>query len=338
MVLSILSTLFIGFSVIAGAVLYVAYVRSSAYPKKTPFSLGSGAVFIVCISILQFYHLAYFQFNVEPLEHALYLACLFAGPALFFYFFRAVALPDAPFHPRLALLLVVVALPMLLPLTIALPVLLATGTGYSLWLGRAVYRLRDRRKQHRFEMFFAAATALLAAGVFVIGAFIPVLGSHYFYTFYALSIGLSYALVLYALTAIPEFINELFEVARSKYAVSTLGDVDVPASLRRLETLMTEDRLYVQDDLNLSRLADAVGITGHQLSELINTRLGCSVSRYIKQQRIAAARDLLKQSPEQSILSISLETGFKSQSTFYAAFKEDTGQSPGDFRRSAGAE
>ncbi|MEM7366395.1 MAG: helix-turn-helix domain-containing protein, partial [Pseudomonadota bacterium] len=38
--------------------------------------------------------------------------------------------------------------------------------------------------------------------------------------------------------------------------------------------------------------------------------------------------------PSQSVLSVSLEVGFRSQSTFYAAFREVTGLSPGDYRKS----
>ncbi len=333
MVFQTLSTLFIGFSVVGGAVLFVAYMRSAAFPKKTPLSLGSGALLITCLSVLQLFHLAYFQHSTDPLAHTSYLMCLFAAPVLFFYFFRTVVLPDALFHPALILLLLVLLLPLLLPLPVAMPVLFAAGTAFAVWLGRAVYQLREKRKQHRFELLFALVNALLAIGVLVLGSVIPIVGAHYFYVFYALAIGLAYVLVLYALTAIPEFINELFEVARTKYSISTLGEVDVPASLQRLESLMREERLYTEESLTLVSLSSAVGISGHQLSELINTRLGCSFSQYIKQQRLAAARDLLKQSPKLSILSISLETGFKSQSTFYAAFKEDTGQSPGEYRK-----
>jgi AraC-like DNA-binding protein len=58
-------------------------------------------------------------------------------------------------------------------------------------------------------------------------------------------------------------------------------------------------------------------------------------SRYVRERRVDAARRLLVAAPSQSILSVSLDTGFRSQSSFYAAFKEITGQSPGDFREAA---
>jgi len=89
--------------------------------------------------------------------------------------------------------------------------------------------------------------------------------------------------------------------------------------------------------LSLATLADAVGVSGHQLSELINTRLGMGFSRYVRECRVKAAKSLLRSAPGRSILSVGMEVGFRSQSAFYAAFKEVTGVSPGDFRRSSGS-
>jgi AraC-like DNA-binding protein len=98
---------------------------------------------------------------------------------------------------------------------------------------------------------------------------------------------------------------------------------------------MTTRKLYANEDLSLSSLAAELGISTHQLSELVNSRLGLGFSRYVRERRVAAAKQLLVAAPSQSILSVSLDTGFRSQSAFYAAFKEITGQSPGDFREAA---
>lgn len=102
--------------------------------------------------------------------------------------------------------------------------------------------------------------------------------------------------------------------------------------MQKLERLMIEGKAYLNQDLSLPSLAADVGISSHQLSELINTRLGMGFSRYVRERRVEAAKALLVTAPSQSILSVSLDTGFRSQSAFYAAFKEMTGQSPGDYR------
>ena len=97
---------------------------------------------------------------------------------------------------------------------------------------------------------------------------------------------------------------------------------------------MSDGKAYQNEDLSLNSLAAEVGLTAHQLSELINSRLGMGFSRYVRERRVEAAKALLLAAPSQTILSVSLDTGFRSQSAFYAAFKEMTGQSPGDFRES----
>jgi AraC-like DNA-binding protein len=96
---------------------------------------------------------------------------------------------------------------------------------------------------------------------------------------------------------------------------------------------MGASKVYQNEDLSLSSLAEQLGISSHQLSELVNTRLGMGFSKYVRDCRLEAAKVLLVTAPAQSILSISMETGFRSQSAFYAAFKEATGQSPGDYRK-----
>ena len=44
---------------------------------------------------------------------------------------------------------------------------------------------------------------------------------------------------------------------------------------------------------------------------------------------------MLRTDDKSSVLSISMMTGFKSQSNFYTAFKEVTGESPGEYRKNS---
>ena len=196
-----------------------------------------------------------------------------------------------------------------------------------------IFGLRDKRRQFRFELFFFIVMSVIAVFVLILGFSIPYIDDRIFYFFYSNSIGLAFMLVIAGIVAIPGLLNDLSEAARIKYAASTLSAIDVDTALKKLETLMVEEKIYRNEDLNLSLLAEELGISSHQLSELINSHLGMSFSRYIREQRVAAAKALLLANGKQSVLSISLDTGFKSQSSFYAAFKELTGVSPGDFRK-----
>jgi AraC-like DNA-binding protein len=167
------------------------------------------------------------------------------------------------------------------------------------------------------------------------GILVPYVDNNYFYYFYANSIALAFILIITSFIIFPELLNDIAAMATLSYASSTLKGMDIEGSLHRLNDLMMVEKLYQNEKLNLSMLADAMELTSHQLSELINVHFGKSFSRYIREQRIEEAKSLLASQPDSSILAISLETGFKSQSNFYAAFKEITGQSPGDYRKAA---
>lgn len=323
-----------GFAAISAVLLLLAYALLIDVPGKSIYSLGSCAALVAALTTIQIGHLVYFTGGSEPLEHFYYLLALFVAPPAFYCFGRWAILPTETFRPLQLLHFLPVPLLFLLPQKIALPVLFTFGAGYSLWLGNLVYGLRDRRKQFRFEFLYFTVMSVLAVIVLGLGFAIPYVDHDYFYYFYNHAVALGVGIMLVALVGNPNLIGDLNEAARVKYGASTLREVDVDACLAKLNQLMNDSKVYQSESLSLASLAEAVGLSSHQLSELINTRLGIGFSRYVRECRVNAAKALLISAPSRSILSISMDTGFRSQSAFYAAFKETTGQSPGDYRRS----
>jgi AraC-like DNA-binding protein len=322
-----------GFSAVSALLLLLAYAWLINVPGKTIYSVVACAALVAALTAIQLCHLRYFLGGEEPLEQSYYRLALFVAPAAFYSFGRWAILPTEPFRPMQWLHLLPVLLLFAVRLEIALPILLLFGAGYSLWLARLVYELRHQRKQFRFELLYFTVMCILASIVLGLGFALPYVDDAYFYYFYTSATGLGLAIMLVALVANPDLIGDLSEAARVKYSASTLRDVDVDACLGKLDQLMSTGKAYQDESLSLASLASAVGITSHQLSELINTRLGIGFSRYVRECRVKAAQVLLKSAPSRSILSISMDTGFRSQSAFYAAFKEVTGRSPGEYRR-----
>lgn len=322
-----------GFSAITALLLFLAYALLINVPGKSVYSVGSCAALLTALSAIQVGHLNYFLGGVEPFESFYYRLGLFVAPSTFYFFGRWAILPTESFKPIQLIHLLPILLLFALPLSMALPILFFFGAGYSLWLGFLVYGLRDQRKQFRFEFFYFCVMSLFALIVLVLGFALPYIDHAYFYSFYNNAIGLAFAIMLVALVANPNLIGDLSEAARVKYGASTLREVNVEACLKKLEQLMSESKVYQNESLSLASLAGEVGVSSHQLSELINTRLGMGFSKYVRECRIKAAKALLVAAPSQSILSISMDTGFRSQSAFYAAFKEVTGQAPGDYRK-----
>jgi AraC-like DNA-binding protein len=295
--------------------------------------VGVCAALVAALTTIQLAHLAYFMGGTEPLQLFYYRLALFVAPPAFYSFGRWAILPTEAFRPSHLIHLLPILLVFVPRLEMALPVLFAFGVGYSFWLGRLVYGLRGQRKQFRFEILYFAVMVVLAVIVLGLGFTLLFIDHAYFYYFYNNAIGLGLAIMLVALVANPDLIGDLSEAARVRYGASTLRDVDVDACLAKLDELMTRGKAYQDESLSLTSLATAVGVSGHQLSELINTRLGVGFSRYVRECRVKAAKALLISAPARSILSIGMDIGFRSQSAFYAAFKEVTGQSPGDYRR-----
>ena len=96
---------------------------------------------------------------------------------------------------------------------------------------------------------------------------------------------------------------------------------------------MLSDRIYTDSSLSLPSLAKRLELSTHQLSELMNTRLGKGFSRYLREYRVDAAKVMLCDEPSASVLSVGLSVGFTSQSNFYEAFREIEGMTPGQYRK-----
>ena len=295
--------------------------------------MGSCALLLLALVGLQIEHLAFFVNEIDALTSPIYRFWLSLVPPMFFFFSRAILLPDSP-TPRWMLIHLV---PLLLNVgvfsEIVVPGVFVVGSGYCLWLAYMIYGLKGQRKRFNLEIFFSGLFAVQAVLVLIFGFAIPYVDNAYFYIFYSNCISLAFLLIVAALMVFPDLLAELAEAAKISYATTTLTGLDVDTYLEKLEGLMLNAKIYQNEQLNLSMLADEMGLTGHQLSELINVHFGIGFSRYIREQRIQAAKALLIDEPKASVLSIGLETGFKSQSNFYAAFKEIEGQSPGGFRK-----
>ena len=327
------TTLIIGFSVFAAAVLLIAYLFFLQDMEKSTFSRASAAVLLGALTSLQIAHFHHLQTDAELFASQSYVLLLLATPPSFYFFSKEVLLPGSRKSAWSITHLLPLALSFVLPANIVAPLAFVIGTGYAFWFARFVYGMREQRSRFRFEMFFFGLFALLALLVLILGISIPYLDSSVFYISYANFIGIAILLVIAALLFFPELLGDMSEAAQLTYANTTLRGVDKNAMLLQLNRLMAEEKIFENENLNLGLLAETLGLSSHQLSELINTEFGHGFSRYIREQRVAEAKRLLRSEPTSSILAISLMTGFKSQSNFYAAFREITGKAPGAYRK-----
>ncbi len=101
--------------------------------------------------------------------------------------------------------------------------------------------------------------------------------------------------------------------------------------------LLDNEKIYKNPDISLGSIALRLNISVTYLSQLINKISGVNFSDFINEYRVKEAQKLLIHPNYEgyAILSIGLESGFNSKSTFYAAFKKHTGVTPTVYRAKA---
>jgi AraC-like DNA-binding protein len=329
-----LALLLIGFSIFSAIALAVTHFRAEHY-QGHPVSRIMGLALLAALAGLQLAHFAWLHLDLAWTATPAYRVMLFAVAPAFFLFSQPLLRPHSipASVPALAGHALPLAIAPFLPGDVALPLAFFVGSGYLLWLGRSLYALRRERANFHLEMISLGVVFAIAVGVSALGLVQAALPEKLFFSLYATSIGAAFFLVQTTLDRRPQLSAEISETAQAVYANSTLTNVDCEAALAKLDALMCTDEVFAEPELSMPKLAERLALTPHQLSELINSRLGKSFSRYLRERRIEAAKTMLLEEPSASVLSVGLSVGFTSQSNFYEAFREIEGMTPGQYRK-----
>lgn len=322
----------IGFTLLAALILLVAYLFFLPDMRKSWSSKVSCALLLAVLSAIQWLHYLYFGSGFDALGSPEYTLFLLLSPPAFYLFSRSIIFADSTIKARDSVHFAWLLLFLLLPVEQLRVTAFLIGIAYTLWFARAIWGLRQQRAHFHMEVFFFSLFAATAIFGLALGLALPYIDPVYFYVLYAGSIGIAMMLVVAAVIAFPELLSDILTASEMAYATSKLGDVDVESAVDKLEQLVKDESVYQNENLNLNSLAELLELTPHQLSELINTHFGMGFPRYLRERRVTVAKQLLASEPDSSILAISMMAGFKSQSSFYTAFKEATGESPGKFR------
>lgn len=117
-----------------------------------------------------------------------------------------------------------------------------------------------------------------------------------------------------------------------KYSRSAL-DKDRSAQIAiKIEEAMVASKLYLNSDLTLGDLAQAVGVMPNYVSQTLNETMGETFFDYINRKRIETAQVLLLES-DRTAHDIAYDVGFNARSSFYKAFRRVTGVTPSQYRQ-----
>lgn len=294
------------------------------------------AALLLAISIRTFKSTVYY-FNpdlaVEFLKFGL-SACLLIGPLTYLYVHSCLAdlaqrAPSRYWHRHLVLALFLITAGIIFPYAEypgswyyfvcgihAYWFLYLVLAGRELWASRSLLS-GFRQKPLLFSVYFGSLLILIA---YVTTAFTSYIVGALSFTFSIHLTILSYVLQ-----------NE----KKEKYQNRKMSEKDAAVLLASLDKVMSEQQLYLNPVLSLALLAKKVGNLQTTISQVINENSGKSFNLYINEFRIQHAKNLLVTDAHLNMELVAERSGFNSNSTFFAAFKKITGQTPASYRSAA---
>ncbi|CAL2104197.1 AraC-like DNA-binding protein [Tenacibaculum sp. 190130A14a] len=135
-----------------------------------------------------------------------------------------------------------------------------------------------------------------------------------------------------------------FKLSNDRYAIKTKERKVVVKSEKSLANqhsyfskllfLLEQEKIHHDASLSRDRVAEQLGISSGYLLQVIKENAGLSFSEFINSYRIKDVKAMLKDPSfdKYSLLSIGLECGFNSKTSFYTNFKKETGLTPKEFK------
>ena len=103
---------------------------------------------------------------------------------------------------------------------------------------------------------------------------------------------------------------------------------------KQLQRAMSEDELYKNPELSVKRLAEELGIKPYLISKSLSVVYNKRFNDFVNEYRVKEFQRLLKDADNSkyTLLSLAIEAGFNSKSSFNRAIKKHLGISPSDLK------
>jgi AraC-like DNA-binding protein len=126
-------------------------------------------------------------------------------------------------------------------------------------------------------------------------------------------------------------------VIKEKNTESGWSSEQLAQTAQTLLTSMEKDRLFLNAELDLTELAKATGMSAKLISATLNQHVNCSFSQFINEYRVAEFKKRILQpdTAELTLAGVAASCGFSSQATFQRIFKQITGVTPTEYKKSA---
>lgn len=98
--------------------------------------------------------------------------------------------------------------------------------------------------------------------------------------------------------------------------------------MSRITKLIESEKLYLDSELKVTDIADALMVHRNVISDVINSQRGTTFTQFVNDYRVEHAKEILRKSPKRKLSTVSLECGFANEQSFFRTFKSFTGKTP----------
>ena len=118
-----------------------------------------------------------------------------------------------------------------------------------------------------------------------------------------------------------------------------ISEEEVQALIGKLRNYMEQERAFLNPDLKLTRVAEAVGTSAQTLSQIFSVNLKTRYYDFVNEYRIGEFKRLVNSNENNryTLKALAGLCGFSSYTTFFRAFKESTGITPNEYMQQVGS-
>lgn len=113
-----------------------------------------------------------------------------------------------------------------------------------------------------------------------------------------------------------------------KNSVFLISEEQAVTIKKHLYSYFKNNRPYLNPDLSMDMLSQALGYPKHHITEVLNKEIGKNFFQFVNEYRVEAVKEMLSTKSYFSIEAIGYECGFNSKSSFFSTFKKATGLTP----------
>lgn len=118
-----------------------------------------------------------------------------------------------------------------------------------------------------------------------------------------------------------------------KYKNYDLNSSEMDEIIEKINLYFSKRKMYLDSEFNLDILSLEIKLPKIKITQALNIRLNINFYQYLNTLRVEESKKLIDKTSDSNFSTIGYQSGFKNKSTFYKYFKQITGLTPSEYKK-----